>query len=538
MYYVIVFVIMKLNHCQGSYDNFKSINNFFRITISKSRKTQIIMPIVLFFSFYLSTSLLIPVDSREYLSVDATNQSTLKIDVIGTTSGNNTPPVNNFNITSGYTIKPVVWNLTAPDTATFDDKGNMYVGEAGYPFTQLPEVPRILKVTPEGNVSVFLDSNLNSPIVDIAYYNKTTLFVSHNHKVSMVNLKDANVTDVIVGLPTNLNHQNNQIAFSPDKKRIYVGVGSATNSGIVGIDDYVLGWLANEPKGHDIPAKNITLTGQNFNTNNPLTAEPYDNATTGAYVQFGNGTFKGQTILGETKCNGCLVSANINGTDLRLEGWGLRNPTGLAFNDEGRLFAINHGADERGSRPIANDSDKFHEIRLNDTSADFFGWPDFFGNAEPVTDAKFYSPSRGEGKPLGFLLQDHPPVEKPLMLFEPVHSSGIQMVFSNSSSPFGFEGEAFIAQIGTDAPISQPPPAPGTIIGQDVVRVNVENQTISEFLTLYNQTTGFRPTDVVFNHNGTVLYIVDWGNVTFEKGYPTTVPNSGVVWKIETVTRN
>ena len=101
--------------------------------------------------------------------------------------------------------------------------------------------------------------------------------------------------------------------------------------------------------------------------------------------------------------------------------------------------------------------------------------------------------------------------------------------------------DSFIDNLGTidkDAPISQPPPAPGTIIGQDVVRVNVENQTISEFLTLYNQTTGFRPTDVVFNHNGTVLYIVDWGNVTFEKGYPTTVPNSGVVWKIETVTRN
>ena len=76
-------------------------------------------------------------------------------------------------------------------------------------------------------------------------------------------------------------------------------------------------------------------------------------------------------------------------------------------------------------------------------------------------DLSVNDPSRGEGKPLGFLLKDHPPVEKPLMLFEPVHSSGIQMVFSNSSSSFGLGGEAFIAQIGTDAPISQPPPVPG-----------------------------------------------------------------------------
>jgi len=39
------------------------------------------------------------------------------------------------------------------------------------------------------------------------------------------------------------------------------------------------------------------------------------------------------------------------------------------------LFAVNHGSDQRGSRPIANDSDKFHEVILNETA--FYGWPDF-----------------------------------------------------------------------------------------------------------------------------------------------------------------
>jgi hypothetical protein len=37
----------------------------------------------------------------------------------------------------------------------------------------------------------------------------------------------------------------------------------------------------------------------------------------------------------------------------------------------------------------------------------------------------------------------------PLTLFEPVHVSGIQIDFANES--FGFPGEAFVAQIGTDA---------------------------------------------------------------------------------------
>ena len=61
----------------------------------------------------------------------------------------------------------------------------MYIGEAGYPFTDIPKVPRILKVTPSGNISVFVDRNLNSPIVDVAFDNGL-LYVSHTHKISTV----------------------------------------------------------------------------------------------------------------------------------------------------------------------------------------------------------------------------------------------------------------------------------------------------------------------------------------------------------------
>jgi hypothetical protein len=41
----------------------------------------------------------------------------------------------------------------------------------------------------------------------------------------------------------------------------------------------------------------------------------------------------------------------------------------------------------------------------------FYGWPDFFGNAEPGTDPKFASPKNSQ--PLQFLIQNHPPVVKP-----------------------------------------------------------------------------------------------------------------------------
>ena len=499
-------------------------------------RTQITLLLLIAFTSYM-IFLNLDISWQDQQSVYA--ESEAKVDLIGSTSDNNTPPsISNFNLTSGYTIKPVVWNLTAPDSLTFDDKGNMYIGEAGYPLTQIPEVPRILKVTPDGNVSVFVDKGLNSPIVDLVYHKETALYVSHNHKISIVNLTDGNLIDIIGGLPTNMNHQNNQIAFSPDNTRLYVGIGSATNSGVVGEDDAALGWLPNEPGVHDVPGNNLTLRGQNFLTNNTLTAEPKDNSTTGAFVPFNTATLPGQSIPGNLKCNGCIISADLDGTDLKVEAWGLRNPTGLAFNDENRLFAVSHGADQRGSRPIANDSDKFYEIRLNNTTTAgngssapvFYGWPDFVGNAEPVTDPKFQSPRGGGNKSLDFLMQSHPLVEKPLALFYPPHTSGIQLAFANKS--FGFEGEAFVAQMGTDAPISRPLPPPGTIIGQNIVHVNIENKTISDFISLKNATTTFRPTDVVFGNDGSSLYVVDWGSLSFAREIPTTA-DSGIIWKIE-----
>ena len=497
------------------------MNDYIRIYKKSNERIKVYATITTIISFalmFLFLDSLLQFENKKALA---------QSELIGKTSGEDAPSTDNFNLTSGYTIEPVVWNINAPDSLTFDESGNMYIGEAGYPLTRLPEVPKILKVTPNGNISVFVDKGLNSPIVDVVYYNETTLYVSHNHKISIVNLTNGTVKDIIVGLPTNINHQNNQIAFSPDGKRLYVGIGSATNSGVVGEDDAIIGWLPNEPNVHDVPAKNVTLTGQNFVTNNTLTAEPNDTATTGAFVPFGTSTYPGQVIQGNIKCNGCILSANLDGTDLKLIGWGLRNPTGLAFNEEGKLFAVNHGADQRGSRPIANDSDKFYEVKLNETA--FYGWPDFFGNAEPVTDPKFKSP-RGEGNTsLQFLMQNHPSVEKPLVLFEPPHTSGIQMAFANES--FGFAGEAFVGQMGTDAPISRSLPPPGTIIGQNVVHVNIDNKTITDFLTLNKATTSFRPTDIVFSQNGTALFIVDWGNLSFTENPPTT-PYSGVVWKI------
>ncbi|MDP9445144.1 MAG: hypothetical protein M3P83_12660 [Actinomycetota bacterium] len=56
---------------------------------------------------------------------------------------------------------------------------------------------------------------------------------------------------------------------------------------------------------------------------------------------------------------------------------------------DGRLLAVDQGADDRGSRPIGNAPDVLFNVRLGA----WCGWPDFVA-AAPVTDARF-APQRG-----------------------------------------------------------------------------------------------------------------------------------------------
>ena len=522
------------------------MNDYRRIYKKSNKRIKAYTTITTIISFAL---MFLFIYSLQFENKDALAQSEL----IAKTSGENTPSTDNFNLTSGYSIEPVVWNLNAPDSLTFDENGNMYIGEAGYPLTRLPEVPKILKVTPNGNISVFADKGLNSPIVDVVYYNETTLYVSHNHKISIVNLTNGAVKDIIVGLPTNVNHQNNQIAFSPDGKRLYVGIGSATNSGVVGEDDAIIGWLPNEPNVHDVPAKNITLTGQNFVTNNTLTAEPNDTATTGAFVPFGTSTYPGQVIQGNIKCNGCILSANLDGTDLKLVGWGLRSAYGMAFSpiDSTKLLVTVNGADERGSRPIINDTEKVYSIDISDPNGlgKFYGWPDFFGNGEPATDPQFQSHNSNTNQHLEFLMQNHPPVEKPLVQLE-VGSALAQVDFSSSNdniNNFGLEGMAFISEFGIMVPVSHSPKSiknQEKIVGQKVVMFNIQTNNYSDFLSLKFPDSSFRPVGTAFNKNEDALYIASIGKVEIRTALPGDnntllpeplpwyYPNTGVIWKV------
>lgn len=482
------------------------------------------------------------------------------------------PSTDNFNLSKGYIIEPVMWNLTLPSSVAFDNKGNMYIAESGYAYGGFTPQPKILKVEKQtGNTSILIDRMLNAPVTDIEFNkNSGLLYVSHRGTISTINPINGLIKDIIIGLPLHfpLAHYNNQIAFGPDGK-LYVGIGTITNTGVVEANNFLLGGLKLNPKIHDIPGKNITLTGQNFETpdflseipknitivegmkikvTSAISGEPIANATTGAFVPFGNITEKGQIIKGDVKCNGCIIRANADGSNLELVAWGLRNPYGLAFSNDGnRLFASDNGIDDNiGSIQIAkNDSDKFREIKLDELGS-FHGWSDFAGNAEPITDPKF-KPVRGPQPQ--FLMQDHPAVEKPLSLIGDAIGA-TQVDFSNGSK-FGLQDMAFIGEHGTLSPSTHHPmsvtPANNAttkeeIVGQKVIMLDIENGNYSDFVSLDKPDLSFRPVGIAFNQDEGVLYIASIGKGEIRKTMPNGTPlptpvpwyypHTGVIWKV------
>jgi glucose/arabinose dehydrogenase len=289
-------------------------------------------------------------------------------------------------------------------------------------------------------------------------------------------------------------------------------------------------------------------------TANPLTAEPNDTATTGAFVLFGTPTYNGQVIPGNIKCNGCILSANLDGTDLRLEGWGFRRAYGITFfpDDPTKLLVTVNGADERGSRPIVNDTEKIYSIDISLSNSSqlgkFYGWPDFFGNAEPVIDPKFQVKSL---PPLQFLMQKHPPVEKPLVELE-VGSALAQVDFSssynNNTNDFDLKDMAFIAEFGIMVPISHLPWSiknqDKEIVVQKVIMFNPQNKSYSNFISLDKPDTSFRPVGIAYNKNENALYVTSIGkvevrttlpndnNIKLSEPSPWYYPNTGIIWKV------
>jgi hypothetical protein len=305
-----------------------------------------------------------------------------------------------------------------------------------------------------------------------------------------------------------------------------MGQGTVTNTGVVGVDNFLFGWLKEHPALHEVPCRDVVLTGENFESDNPLT-EANDKVTTGAYKPFGTPSTPGEVIKGNIKCGGSIARFNADGSGFELVAWGLRNPFGVQFDGTGQLWTTFHGADVRGSRNVFNDPD--YLVRVEEGA--FYGWPDYY-DGRAVTDARFNAPEKP--KPT-FLWREHPPRAQTFVTFSS-HTATNGLAFSPGGA-FGFEGDAFIAAYGTFAPVTTGVNI--TPAGFSVLRVDLKTKEIHEFVendlpgpAYVNQQNGLnRPSDVLFGPDSS-LYVVDWGASTFDQEGLKLQPRTGVVWRV------
>ena len=164
---------------------------------------------------------------------------------------------------------------------------------------------------------------------------------------------DGTRTTVVGGLPAQGDYSVTDIAIHPTTGRLYFGVGAATNSGVVGMDNWAIGWVKRYPKFSDIPLVPLKLLGFRFPTQNPLAGifGGADIAVTAPFSAFGQSYLSRIPKAPDGKPTSAIYSVSPSGGDLRVEAWGIRLPRGLAFNEYANLFITNNGMELRGTAP-------------------------------------------------------------------------------------------------------------------------------------------------------------------------------------------
>lgn len=410
-------------------------------------------------------------------------------------------------------LELVADGFSFPTSLTFDDAGGMYVAESGLPFGGAAPGGRIWRVQSNSHHTLLIE-NLRAPVNGLTYH-RGSLYVSeggHPARISCFDLDGKLRSVVLDNLPGPGNYHTNMAVFGPDDK-LYFSQGAMTNTGIIGLDAYELGWLRRLPHGHDLPAYDLVLNGVNVETRDPLSADANSRTQTGAFVPFGVSTDPGQRISAQLPCTAAIMRCNVDGSELELVAWGLRNAYGLGFLPDGRLLAVDQGADDRGSRPVGNVPDMLFEVR----EGAWYGWPDFIGDV-PITDSR-YQPQRGV--PPSFLIANHadlPRPERPLLRF-PSHTAAVKFDVASS-------GDLFVALFGDEVPMTAPT---GPKVGRSVVRVTPSDWTMHPFV----QEGLLRPIDIRFCAADRALYILDFGSFEMlDRGGVSAEPNTGKVWSV------
>ncbi|WP_051350619.1 sorbosone dehydrogenase family protein [Caloramator sp. ALD01] len=392
----------------------------------------------------------------------------------------NSDITNKLIIQDGYNVKKLIEGLIEPTSFAVDANGNIYIAE------RIGSEVVINKYYKNGKNEIWA-KGFNYPITSILVY-KDYLLVSHKGMISKV--IDNKVEDIITGLPSYGDYSNNGIQIGYDGY-LYICQGSATNSGVVGLDNYERGWLKENPYFHDFYPVDVVLSGINFKSSNPMTESKNDKAITGAFMPFNMQSSKDSVIKGKTPGNASIYRTYVGSTNLDLFAYGIRNPINIIFTHDNKAYVSVQGMENRGQRPIENGCDYIYEIK----KGDWLGWPDYEGG-EPVTLKKFKPKNASQPQ---FITEMHPTTTppKPLIVFN--ESGRIGAMDISRQNAFGYVGNLFI------------PLKSGKNEEAKIVAYDIKGNLLVDFIKNKEEKIIKEPIQCSFSKDG-ILYILDKGN--------------------------
>lgn len=411
-------------------------------------------------------------------------------------------------------MEAYIQHLNFPSSIAVAPDGTVYIAETGLPFDHAPKGGRVLKANEDGSVTELLNT-LRQPVNGLVWHENSLIISEGGYpgRISRLDLVSGTWTTLLDHLPGFGNYHTNMVAIGPDKK-MYFGQGAMTNSAVIGADSNDLAWLREIRHEPDIPGYDITLTDYVAAITDPEGKK----FSTGAFSKFAHRHEPGAKLLGQTPCTASVMRCNLDGSELELVAWGIRNAYGLLFLPDGRLIATEQGTDVRGVRPVWNCPDFLFEIK----QGAWYGWPDYLGG-KPINAPVYRSP---QGVSQEFVIANHaelPVPEQPLMAFD-VNACAVKMI--QIPKMFECAGDLIVAQFGDERPMTGPP---GPRVGRNLVRVECGDWSQHRLPTW----PWHRPIDVAFSPDGAFIYVVDFGEFEFTaKKDIEARAGSGSVWKI------
>ena len=430
-------------------------------------------------------------------------------------------------VPEGYRVEAVAVGLSFPCGMAVEPGGVIFVAEGGTTWPTRPWMPpRILRIETTGEVRVLAHLEEGGPR-GLAYHDGYVYAMAKGGYHSRLLRFDAHTgerTVLVDKLPDGGWHEPGGPIFDKEGN-VYFAQGSVAQQGVIEPSGFTVD-IARHPHAHDVPGQDVTLTGDNVWSFDPVV--PYNDMTpTGAFKPYGEPAKKGEVIKGEFWCSTGVYRARPDGTEPELLAWGIRNPYGLALNEEGELYISDNDFEEKGNRAVGEDPDRVWHVKNGAkpfgsvTTPEWFGYPDYGGFGLPLWDER-HKPNRGTQARQ--LIQDPPPLSGPAAALFAPHTCLTMMDFSRSDA-FGHRGKLFLTQWGTLAPMN-------TLRGEALKRgfqvalVDVTTGEAEPFMSnkqpgpasLIPGSGGLeRPVDCKFAPDGKRLYVLDLGAAVIKR---------------------